>query len=80
MGCSTSPFKGLEFLTALLPEYAAFDLPFLFRNFAAAFRFMDGPMGFAFFSELDPKGIVGMALGVSGLRGTRRRRPSLSSP
>jgi TRAP-type transport system periplasmic protein len=53
------------FLVPLIPQFQVFDLPFLFRDPAAGFRVLDGPIGDEFYARLDSKGIVGMGWGAS---------------
>jgi TRAP-type transport system periplasmic protein len=56
------------FLAPLFPQYQLFDLPFLFKDPAAGFRVLDGPIGTEFFAQLEPKGIVGLGWGYVGVR------------
>jgi TRAP-type transport system periplasmic protein len=48
------------FLVGLVPQYQVFDTPFLFKNFANAYRVLDGPIGDEFFAQLEQKGILGL--------------------
>ena len=54
--------------SALVPKYQVFDLPFLFKDAAAASRVLDGPIGAEFFAELEPKGIVGISAGSGSFK------------
>jgi TRAP-type transport system periplasmic protein len=56
------------FLVQLLPQYQIFDMPFIFKDLATAYRVLDGPIGSEFFADLEPKGIVGLAWGTGGFR------------
>ena len=44
------------FLVPLFPQYAVFDLPFLFKNAAAGYRVIDGQLGNEFFAQLEHQG------------------------
>ena len=56
------------FLESLFPRLQVFDLPFLFRNLASAHRVLDGPICAQLFSEMEPKGIVGLGWGDNGFK------------
>ena len=60
--------KTTPWLVPLFPRYQVFDMPFLFKDFAAAHRVLDGPIGAEFFAELESKGIVGLGWGVNGFK------------
>jgi TRAP-type transport system periplasmic protein len=57
-----------SFLVPLTPRVQVFDVPFLFRNPAAGYRVIDGPVGEELLAELEPKGIVGLGWGSNGFR------------
>ena len=44
-----------------LPEFEAFDLPYLFPDFNALHKVYNGPVGAMMLKKLEPKGIVGLA-------------------
>jgi tripartite ATP-independent transporter DctP family solute receptor len=50
------------------PRMMAFDLPFLFRDSAHAWKVADGPIGTEMFADLQKKGIVGLAYWENGFR------------
>lgn len=56
------------FVEPILPQMQVFTLPFMFKNAAAAFRVVDGPIGEELFAALDQKGIAGLAWGGTGFR------------
>ena len=56
--------------SALLPE-----LPFLFENLEAARKALDGPAGQKILSNLEPKGIKGLAWSELGFRGVIGNKP-----
>ena len=56
------------FLETLFPQMQVFTLPFMFKNYAAAYRVVDGPIGDEFFAQFENKGIVGLAWGATGFR------------
>jgi TRAP-type transport system periplasmic protein len=60
--------QATSFLVPLLPSFQIFDTPFLFKDLAAGFRVLDGPIGAEFFADLDAKGIVGLGWGTGGFK------------
>ncbi|GAA5167410.1 TRAP transporter substrate-binding protein [Viridibacterium curvum] len=44
-----------------VPDFEAFDLPFIFDDYAELHKVTQGPIGKALFRKLEPKGIVGLA-------------------
>ena len=54
------------FLVPLVPRIQVLELPFLFKNLAAGFRVLDGPIGNEFFADLEAKGIIGLCWGPPG--------------
>jgi TRAP-type transport system periplasmic protein len=56
------------FLVQLVPQYQVLSMPFLFKNFASAFRVLDGPIGDQLFADLDAKGILGLSWGTPGFK------------
>lgn len=71
----------LALLTAVtfsreVPEFGAFDLPFLMRDAAHAYAVLDGPVGRGFFARFRERGVVPLAWGENGLRHlTNSKRP-----
>ena len=62
-------------LVGLKKEFGAFDLPFLFNDFAEADAVLDGPVGKQFMERL-PGGLVGLAYWDHGFRNvSNNRRP-----
>jgi TRAP-type transport system periplasmic protein len=56
------------FLVQLFPQFQIFNLPFLFKNDAAGYRVLDGPIAADVFAELESKGIVGLGRGIGGFK------------
>ncbi len=50
------------------PEFAIFDIPFLFRDFDHAEAVLSGPIGTEMLEGLPEKGLVGLAFGGMGFR------------
>ncbi|KQY21098.1 hypothetical protein ASD31_23380 [Rhizobium sp. Root482] len=50
------------------PEFALFDIPFLFRDFDHAEAVLNGPIGQDMLNSLPEKGLVGLAFGGMGFR------------
>ena len=55
-------------MSTLIPRMQVFDLPFMFKDAASAYRVLDGSIGTDFLTELDSHGIVGLAWGDDGFR------------
>jgi TRAP-type transport system periplasmic protein len=53
-----------SWLVQLFPRYQVFDMPFLFKDIAAGYRVLDGPLGDGLLAELGSKGIVGLGWGA----------------
>ncbi|MDZ5461106.1 TRAP transporter substrate-binding protein [Azohydromonas lata] len=60
-------------LVGLKKEFGAFDLPFLFNDFAEADAVLDGPVGKRFMEQL-PNGLVGLAYWDHGFRNVSNNR------
>lgn len=59
-----------------VPEYAAFGMPFLFSNAAAAFKLLDGPLGKELADKSAEKGLVALGFWDNGIRQmTNSKRP-----
>jgi len=58
-----------------LPEFEAFDLPYLFPDFNALHKVYNGPVGTMMLKKLEPKGIVGLAFWDNGFRVMSANRP-----
>lgn len=63
-------------VSAAVPEYAAFGMPFLFSSPAAAFRLLDGPLGKELAERSAEKGLVLLGTWDNGIRHmTNSKRP-----
>ncbi len=51
-----------------LPEFEAFDLPFLFPDLAALHKVYNGPVGAGMLKKLETRGLVGLAFWDNGFR------------
>ena len=51
-----------------VPEYAAFGMPFLFSNAAAAFKLLDGPLGKELADKSAEKGLILLGTWDNGIR------------
>jgi len=59
-----------------VPEYAAFGMPFMFSNAAAAFKLLDGPLGKELADKSAEKGLVLLGSWDNGIRQmTNSKRP-----
>ena len=55
-------------MASLLPRLSIFDMPFLFKDVAAGFRILDGPVGAELASDMEAKGIIPLVWGENGTR------------
>jgi tripartite ATP-independent transporter DctP family solute receptor len=55
-------------LANAVPEYAAFGMPFLFTNAAAAFNLLDGPLGKELADKSAEKGLIALGYWDNGIR------------
>jgi tripartite ATP-independent transporter DctP family solute receptor len=59
-----------------LPSFGVLDLPFLFSSPEHAYKVLDGPIGAAFFKDMEKLGWKGLAYGERGFRSlTNSKRP-----
>jgi C4-dicarboxylate-binding protein DctP len=58
-----------------LPEFEAFDLPYLFPDLNALHKVYNGPVGAMMLKKLEPKGIVGLAFWDNGFRVMSANKP-----
>lgn len=56
-------------------EFEAFDLPFLFADYAALRKVTQGPVGKALLAKLEPKGVIGLAYWDNGFKSFSAQRP-----
>jgi C4-dicarboxylate-binding protein DctP len=55
-------------------EFEAFDLPYLFDNFAELHKVTQGPVGKQLFQKLETKGIIGLAFWDNGFKSLSANR------
>ena len=55
-------------LSGLVPRFQLFDTPFLFNDFASAFRVLDGAIGTELAAEIEPRGVTVLGWGTGGFR------------
>jgi tripartite ATP-independent transporter DctP family solute receptor len=60
--------QAATYLEPRVPRWQVLDLPFLFKDLAAAHRVLDGPIGAEFFADLETKGILGLGWGDNGFK------------
>jgi C4-dicarboxylate-binding protein DctP len=58
-----------------LPEFEAFDLPYLFPDIEAVHKVCNGPVGTALLKKLEAKGLVGLAFWDNGFRVMSANKP-----
>ena len=68
------------FLESFFPRVQALDLPFLFKDEAAAERVLDGPIGQQLLKDMETKGIYGLTWGHYGWRETETNTRAIRRP
>jgi len=68
------------FLESFFPRIQALDLPFLFKDEAAAERVLDGPIGQQLLKDMEAKGIYGLTWGHYGWRETETNTHAIRRP
>jgi C4-dicarboxylate-binding protein DctP len=58
-----------------LPEFEAFDLPYLFPDLESLHKVYNGPVGASFLKKLETRGLVGLAFWDNGFRVMSANRP-----
>lgn len=71
---------GLNNYSGLLPESAAFTLPFMFPTRDAAYKVLDGPVGQSVSKDLEKFGLKGMGYPENGYRNMTNNRAPIRSP
>jgi C4-dicarboxylate-binding protein DctP len=56
-------------------EFEAFDLPFIFDNYAELHKVTQGPLGQSLLKKLEPKGILGLAFWDNGFKSFSANTP-----
>lgn len=67
-------------VSAVVPEYAAFGMPFLFSDPAAAFKLLDGPLGKELGEKSAAKNLVVLGYWDNGIRHTSNSKRPILSP
>jgi len=62
------------------PDFAIFDIPFLFRDFDHAQAVLEGPIGQEIMQGLPEKGLMGLAFGGMGFRELTNNAIAVKSP
>src|SRR5918994_1144371 len=66
--------------SALLPELAAFGLPFLFPNPAAAYKVVDGPTGAELAQRFEKVGLISLGWWDNGIRHISNSKRPINRP
>ncbi|MEY4749551.1 MAG: hypothetical protein RIQ60_1765 [Pseudomonadota bacterium] len=67
-------------VAAVVPEYAAFGMPFLFGNLAQAWKLLDGPLGKELADKSAEKGLVVLGYWDNGIRHMSNSKKAISKP
>lgn len=68
LGSLDMAITGTAVLSNFVPDFAVFDIPFLFRDYPHARAVLDGPVGQAALDKMKDKGLLGLAYGEVGFR------------
>lgn len=63
-----------------VPEMYVFDLPFLFKNRAAAYKVLDGDIGKGILKKLDGQGMIGLGFWENGFRHISNNKHKVVTP
>jgi tripartite ATP-independent transporter DctP family solute receptor len=67
-------------MAALVPEYAAYGLPFLFNNSARAFKLLDGQLGKELAEKTAAKGLIVLGYWDNGIRHMTNNKHPITHP
>lgn len=67
-------------ITALVPEYAAYGLPFLFKSSAQAFKVLDGPLGRELADKTAAQGLIVLGYWDNGIRHITNNKHPITKP
>ncbi|MDW7673273.1 MAG: TRAP transporter substrate-binding protein [Bacillota bacterium] len=70
---STSPIANF------IPEYAIFDLPFIFADYQVADSVLDGPFGDQMLEMLPDQGLIGLAFWENGFRNVTNSKRAIAT-
>jgi len=72
--------SGLNNFTGLVPEAAAFTLPFMFPTRDAAYKVLDGEVGQSVFKSMEQFGLKGLGYPENGYRNMSNNRGPIKTP
>jgi C4-dicarboxylate-binding protein DctP len=64
-----------SYFTKWIPEYQAFDLPFVFPTHEAVKEALDGEIGQEMYNLLEPEGLLGLAMWDNGFKQMYAKKP-----
>jgi tripartite ATP-independent transporter DctP family solute receptor len=67
-------------ISTVVPEYAAFGMPFLFPNLQAAWKVLDGPVGQELAKYTEAKGMVVLGYWDNGIRHISNKTRPINTP
>jgi TRAP-type transport system periplasmic protein len=67
-------------LVPMSAGYQLFDLPFLFKDLPSGYRVLDGPIGSEIVAALEPRGLIGLGWGVSGMKVMETTNKAIVAP
>lgn len=72
--------SGLNNFTGLIPEAAAFTLPFMFPTRETAYKVLDGEVGQSVFTTMEKSGLKGLGYPENGYRNMSNNRGPIKTP
>jgi tripartite ATP-independent transporter DctP family solute receptor len=67
-------------VASFAPQFFAFDVPFLFKDRAQAYKVLDGAVGAEILKSLDDKGMIGLAYWENGFRQLTNNKKEIRTP
>lgn len=67
-------------LPNFVPDFAVFDLPYLFKDAETAYKVLDGEVGTDILAQLEPKGIKGLGYWENGFRQLTNNKKEIKTP
>jgi tripartite ATP-independent transporter DctP family solute receptor len=67
-------------ISSVIPEYAAFGMPFLFPNLPAAWKVLDGPVGQDLAKASEAKGLLVLGYWDNGIRHVSNSKRPINTP
>lgn len=71
---------GTSTLATFAPRFNVFDLPFAFKDFATAYKVIDGPLAEKLAADIEKQGVRIIGYGVNGFRNVSNNKHPIEGP